>query len=294
MGKTVLIFPGQGSQYAGLGKDAYTLSAFADSIYNTATEILEYDIKDISFNADISKISNTKYAQPIIFIYSILAAYNLKDKNIKFDIVAGHSLGEISALTIAESITIKDALKIIKVRASKMELCGYKKPGKMLALINATKDQLTQICNIPSIVIANINSPYQIVVSGEASKIEDALELSKKINIGKAIKLNVSGAFHSPLMEDITDDLKKVLDSVNFSDAIVPIYQNMTSESTINAPDLKINLLNQIANPVDWVKIINNIDINPVDLYIETGPGNVLQNLNKRITKNKTVNFNEM
>uniref|UniRef100_UPI0035BE219C ACP S-malonyltransferase n=1 Tax=Acinetobacter venetianus TaxID=52133 RepID=UPI0035BE219C len=136
-----------------------------------------------------------------------------------------------------------DALKIIKVRASKMESSGYKNPGKMLALINATKEQIEEICNIPSIVIANVNSPYQTVVSGSKNQIEKALHLSKKINIRKVIKLNVSGAFHSPLMEDVTEDLKKTLDSVNFNDAIIPVYQNMTSKPTFKADDLKINLL---------------------------------------------------
>ena len=294
MSKTALIFPGQGSQYSGLGKDAYKLSKFSEDIYKTANEILEYDIKEISFNANINQISNTKYAQPTIFIYSILASYYIKDSGIDFDMVAGHSLGEISALTVAEAIAIEDALKIIKVRASKMEYSGYKNPGKMLALINATKDQIEEICNISSIDIANINSPDQTVVSGEESQIEKAFNLAKKIKIRKVIKLNVSGAFHSSLMKDVTEDLKKVLDSVNFDDAIVPVYQNMTSESTKNAETLRMNLLGQIENPVDWVKIINNMDQNNVNLYIETGPGNILKGLNRRITKNKTIIFNEI
>ena len=294
MAKTALIFPGQGSQYSGLGKEAYRLSTFSDEIYHTASSILGYNIKDISFNATIEEISNTKYAQPAIFIHSILASYNLRDRNISFNMVAGHSLGEISALTVANAITIEDALKIIKIRASRMETCGYERPGSMLALINPTEKQIDKICNIESIVIANINSPQQIVVSGEENKINEALELSKKINIRKAIKLNVSGALHSPLMKGVTEDLKKVLDDVNFNDAIVPVYQNMTCKPTTKAADLKINLLNQIENPVNWVKIINNMDNNETGLYIETGPGDVLQGLNRRITKNKTMNFNEM
>ena len=294
MAKNALIFPGQGSQYSGMGSDSYALSSFAEKIYKIGSEVLEYNIKDICFNADLDKISNTKYAQPAIFIYSLLASYKLKDKNVNFNLVAGHSLGEISALTVAEAISIKDAFKIIKIRASKMELSGLNKPGKMLALINANNEQLKKICDIESIVIANINSPKQIVVSGEEDRINEAIEVSKEINIFKAVKLNVSGAFHSPLMGSVTEDLKKVLDDVNFNDAIMPVYQNMTCEPTNIAADLKSNLLNQIENPVNWVKTINNMDSNNVELYIETGPGHILQGLNKKITQNKTINFNEL
>jgi len=294
MAKTALIFPGQGSQYIGLGKDSWSLSSCAEEIYKTASSILEYDIKDICFNANENNISNTKYAQPAIFIYSMLAVQKLDHKNINFDMVAGHSLGEISALTVAKSITIEDALKIIKIRASKMELSGIKVPGKMLALINPSSEQISEICNIESIVIANINSKEQIVVSGKENKIYEALELAKKIRIRKAVILNVSGAFHSPLMDDVREDLKKVLDDVNFNDAIVPVYQNMTCKPTTKAIDLKNNLLNQIENPVNWVKTIHNMDNDNTKLYIETGPRNVLKGLNRRITKNKTINFNEI
>ena len=252
MAKTALIFPGQGSQYIGLGKDSWNLSSCAEEIYKTASSILEYDIKDICFNANENNISNTKYAQPAIFIYSMLAVQKLDHKNINFDMVAGHSLGEISALTVAKSITIEDALKIIKIRARKMELSGIKVPGKMLALINPSSEQISEICNIESIVIANINSKEQIVVSGKENKIYEALELAKKIRIRKAVILNVSGAFHSPLMDDVREDLKKVLDDVNFNDAIVPVYQNMTCKPTTKAIDLKNNLLNQIEKPVNW------------------------------------------
>ena len=209
MSKTALIFPGQGSQYMGLGKDSWGLSSYAEEIYKIASSILEYDIKDICFNATEEDISNTKYAQPAIFIHSILAYFKLKEKKIHFEKVSGHSLGEITALTVAKAISIKDAFKIIKVRASKMELSGIEKPGRMLALINPTNEQLNKICNIKSIVIANINSPRQIVLSGEESSIDEALKLSKEINIPKAIKLNVSGAFHSPLMSDVRGHLKK-------------------------------------------------------------------------------------
>ena len=294
MTKTALIFPGQGSQYPGMGRDSYLLSSSAKKIYEIASSIFEYNMENICFNADANKISNTKYAQPAIFIYSILASYKVKDENIDFNMVAGHSLGEISALTVAETLSIEDALKIIKIRASKMEQCGIKNPGKMLALINPTLEQIDEICHIESIVVANINSPQQIVVSGEEDKINKAMEISKKINIRKAVKLDVSGAFHSPLMNSVTDDLKKVLDDVNFKDAIVPVYQNMTCKPTIKAADLKNNLLNQIENPVNWVKIINNMDDDDINLYIETGPKKILQGLNKRITKNQTINFNEV
>ena len=294
MDKKALIFPGQGSQYSGLGKDSFKLSSFAKNTYNIANDILGYNIKEISFTSNIDEISNTKYAQPLIFIYSVLATYYLEKKGFNFDMVSGHSLGEISALVSAKSISIEDALKIIKVRASKMESSGYKNPGRMLALLDATKEQIDELCNISTIVIANINSKNQIVLSGSNKDIEKAIDLSKKINIRKVVKINVSGAFHSPLMKDVTDDLKKTLDNVNFNDAIIPIYQNMTSKPTMNKVELKKNLLSQIENPVNWVKIINNMDEDNVKLYVETGPGTILQGLNKRITKNKTIGFNEI
>ena len=294
MNNIALLFPGQGSQYEGMGDEAWQMSSYANELYEIASSILEYDIKYICFNANANQISNTKYAQPSIFIYSMLASQEIKNKNIIFNMVAGHSLGEISALTVAGVINIEDALKIIKVRASKMESSGIRNPGKMLALINADEEQVAEICNIESIVVANVNSPKQIVVSGEENKINEAIEISKKINIKRTVKLNVSGAFHSPLMSDVRDHLKKVLDDVNFNDAIVPVYQNMTCKPTTKAIDLKTNLLNQIENPVNWVKTVNNMDKNNIDLYIETGPNSILKGLNKRITNNKTINFNEL
>ena len=294
MNNVALLFPGQGSQYENMGKDSYKLSPHAEKIYEIGSKILEYDIKDICFNATIKEISNTKYAQPAIFIYSMLALQRIKYKKINFNMVAGHSLGEISALTASESLSIEDALKIIKVRSSKMELSGIENPGKMLVLINATPEQIREICNIESIVIANINSPQQIVVSGTENKINEALSIAKKINIRKAMILNVSGAFHSPLMNNVREDLKKVLDDVNFNDSIVPVYQNMTCKPTTKAIDLKNNLLSQIENPVNWIETITNMDKSNIDLYIEAGPKNILQGLNRRITNKKTINFNEI
>ena len=294
MTKKALLFPGQGSQYPGLGEKTLGLSPLAEEIYNTANDILGYNIKDISINSNQEEISDTKYAQPLIFIYSIIAYYALKDKNYIFDMVSGHSLGEISALVASESISVEDALRIIKVRAEKMQEAGQKKPGKMLALVNPDKEQIEEICSIDTIVVANINSPTQIVVSGSEQDIDKAIELSKKLNIRKAIKLNVSGAFHSPLMKDVTDDLKKILDDVNFNNAIVPVYQNMTSKPTMDKDIIKDNLLNQVENQVNWVKIINNMDRDNATLYIETGPGNILKGLSRKITTNKIIGFDEI
>ena len=294
MNKIALVFPGQGSQYFGMGKNSLELSSFSSDLYAMASSILGYNIEEVCLNSNLKEISNTKYAQPAIFIYSILANQFLSDKNIQFNMVAGHSLGEISALAVAKVLSIEDALKIIKIRASKMELSGINNPGKMLALMNPSSEQIEKICDIDSIVIANVNSHQQIVVSGKENKINEALKLSKEINIRKAVKLNVSGAFHSPLMANVREDLKKVLDDVNFNNAILPVYQNMTCKPTTKAIDLRNNLLNQIENPVNWVEIINNMDNNGANLYIEVGPGNILKGLNKRISKNKTVNFNEI
>ena len=292
MVKTALIFPGQGSQFQGMGNNDLNKSKFANNIYKSANEILGYDIKNICCNASIDELSNTKYAQPAIFIYSMLSFHSIK--NINFNAVAGHSLGEISALVISKSININDALKIIKVRASQMERSGKKNPGKMLALIKPTEEQINKICDIPSIVIANINSKHQIVVSGKESEINNAIQIAKELKVRKVIKLKVSGAFHSPLMADVREDLKKVLDSVNFNDAIVPVYQNMNSKPTIKAESLRNNLLNQVENPVNWVQTINNMDSDNIKLYIEVGPQNILKKLNKRITEINTIHACEL
>jgi len=294
--KTVFIFPGQGSQYNAMCEKLYNNYDFVKEIFKKSNDILEYDIKKIVNSETNEKINNTKYTQPAIFIYSYIANHLLTNNNIFPNAVAGHSLGEFSALTACGSLSFENALQIIKTRSEAMSELGKSKPGKMAAVLNTDinniKDLIKKINGV--ICIANINSTKQVIISGEKEAIQKFVELSKSYNIKKTVILNVSGAFHSPLMKNAKEILKNVINSVDFNDANIPIYQNFMPDKTILAKDIKYNLINQIDNPVQWLETMLKIESSGYKDVIEVGPKKILTNLNKTIlTTMQSIAFEE-
>ena len=278
------LFPGQGSQYVGMGKLFYEKFDFAKQLYNKANEILEYDIKEISFYDKNSVLNHTINTQPAIYIYSIILDYFLKDNGYEPIAVAGHSLGEYSALVSAEVISFEDGLKLIKERSKKMNNLGSEQPGSMAAIINTDSRTISKLLKKYNnkIVIANYNTPNQTVISGHKESINSFIENAKKNNIRKIIPLNVSGAFHSPLMKNARIYLEKFIKSTKFNMAKIPIYQNVNPEKNFESDAIKLNTINQLDKPVRWVEIIHNmIKDNYID-FIEVGPKNILTNFNKK------------
>ena len=282
--KYSFLFPGQGSQFKGMGLSQINKLDFALEYYRIAKGVLGYDIRDILNTEDLNK---TFYTQPAIFIDSIIKDHLLKINKIQPTAVSGHSLGEYSALVSNEVIKFKDALQIIKIRSEEMEKAGNNNTGGMLAIIGANHEQIKKIClNGDVLVPANYNSKEQTVLSGDKSSIIKAIAFCKENNIGKAIPLKTSAAFHSPLMKSARNSLTKVIKSVEFKNAKVPIYQNTNPSPETDANTIKLNLLKQLESPVYWLDIILSMKKNNSLNFIEVGPGNVLRNLNKRISKN--------
>ncbi|MFQ6609532.1 MAG: ACP S-malonyltransferase, partial [Fidelibacterota bacterium] len=270
MSPDILLFPGQGSQYVGMGADLFENYPESQSLYESASKILGVDIADISFNGPDDLLRQTQHTQPAIFIHSICTFNVLKEKGMTFKGVAGHSLGEFSSLVAAEVLTFEDALLLVKVRSSEMAKAGKIMPGTMAAIIGASDDQLNLICKQKGIVVvANLNAPGQVVISGDIDAVKEAIETAKSIGVRRALPLNVSGAFHSPLMKPARDELSKIINKLNFKSPIVPIYQNVTS-LPVNDPDsIKSNILNQLESPVRWVDTIQNMIKNGHSSFIE-------------------------
>lgn len=284
------LFPGQGSQYIGMGKDFYNNSDYAQKTYNKASELLGFNLQEISFNGPDETLKETQYTQPAIFVHSIIVDKFLKAKDIKPDAVAGHSLGEFSALVSADVLSFEDALEIVKVRSSEMAQAGKNSPGTMAAIIGADDEQLKIICKQDEIVLpANINGPGQIVISGEIKAVENAITTAKEMGIRRALALNVSGAFHSPLMTPARQPLQELMNSIQFNDAKIPVFQNVSSTPETNAAVIRENVLNQLENPVLWWNTILNLKKMRITDFYEVGPGKVLKGLNRRIFPESTT-----
>jgi len=290
------IFPGQGSQYVGMGSDLYNILENAKLRYTSAADILGYNLAEISFQGPEKKLRETQFAQPAIFVHSIIINDYLKENGIFPNAVAGHSLGEFSALVSAEILSFEDALKIIKVRSQEMSQAAKINPGKMAAIIGANEEQLKIICTQKGVVVpANLNAIGQVVISGEIDAVNNALSTAKGLGIRRIVPLNVSGAFHSPLMAPAREPLQKIINSVSFHRGTVPIYQNVVAEPVTDIEKIKKNILNQLEKPVLWINIIRQIIQNGMINFFEIGPGNILSGLNRRITKEtNTYNFDKM
>ena len=284
------LFPGQGSQYVGMGEDFYNNSSYAQEIYKIASDILGFNLQEISFNGPEETLKETQYTQPAIFVHSIIVDKFLKEKDIRANAVAGHSLGEFSALVSADVLSFESALEIVKVRSSEMAQAGKNAPGTMAAILGADDDQLKIICKQNGVVVpANINAPGQVVISGEIKAIENAIITAKEIGIRRALALNVSGAFHSPLMAPARQPLLDVIDSIEFNNAKIPVYQNVSASPVTNAAAIRDNILNQLENPVLWCDTILNLKQMGITDFYEVGPGKVLKGLNRQIFPESTT-----
>ena len=284
------LFPGQGSQYVGMGEDFYNNSNYAKDIYKTASDILGFNLQEFSFNGPEETLKETQYTQPAIFVHSIIVDKFLKEKDIRANAVAGHSLGEFSALVSADVLSFESALEIVKVRSSEMAQAGKNAPGTMAAILGADDDQLKIICNQNGVVVpANINAPGQVVISGEIKAIKNAIITAKEIGIRRALALNVSGAFHSPLMTPARQPLLDVIDSIEFNNAKIPVYQNVSASPVTNATAIRDNILIQLENPVLWCATILNLKQMGITDFYEVGPGKVLKGLNRQIFPESTT-----
>lgn len=289
MSKIGFIFPGQASQYVGMGSDLYANSDIARKLYDTAGGILGFDVKKVSFEGPEEELKQTRVTQPAIFVHSVIVSRLLSGKMNRPDCVAGHSLGEYSALVAANALDFEDALKIVKRRGELMQTAGERNPGTMAAIVGLSADKVAEICRRAEkegvVQPANYNSPQQIAVSGSVAGVEMAMELAKEEGAKRVIPLVVSGAFHSPLMEEAQTGLKNELDSADFRDAELPVYTNVMAEPAVEKAAIKDLLYKQLTHPVRWTELILNMISAGVDTFYEVGPGAVLTGLLKRIDR---------
>jgi len=285
------IFPGQGSQSVGMSP-CILLTEDSKSIFNKTSELLGYDLLDICINGPEELLTKTKNTQPAIFTLSIIIDRMLKESNIHPLCVGGHSLGEYSALVSSQVLDFEDALELVVLRSSEMEKANKANNGSMAAVLNASIEDIESVISSTTgvLVVANYNTEKQIVISGEDEEIIKSIDSLKSIsNKIRCIKLNVSGAFHSPLMKFAREALSNAINSLNFNDAKVPIYQNINARPFQNADDIKKNLILQLENPVQWYNTILNMN-DTSNNFIECGPGNILSGMNRRISRD-TISF---
>ncbi len=287
-----LVFSGQGSQFPGMGKELYESKADIKEMMDSANDILGFDILDIMFNGTAEQLMQTKVTQPAIFIHSIAAIRTIE--NARSEMVAGHSLGEFSALVGNGVLSFENGLKLVYERALAMqEACG-ETPSTMAAIIGLEDSVIETICETVSsenhiVVPANYNCPGQLVISGHTKAVEQACEVLKEKGAKRTVMLAVNGAFHSPLMQGAQDRLEEAIRNTQFNVPNVPIYQNYTSQAVTNVEEIKENLVHQLTAPVHWARIIENMIADNCSVFVETGPGKVLQGLIKKINDSVEV-----
>lgn len=285
MPRVAVIFPGQGSQYVGMGKDLYGRSEVARELFNRADAILGFPLSKICFEGPEDELRQTRNTQPAIFVHSIALWKLLEWKDAAM--AAGHSLGEYSALVAAGALEFEDALKLVRTRGELMQRAGEENPGTMAAVIGLDPQTVGEICckawTDGVVQAANFNSPGQIVISGSVSGVRKAMELAKERGAKMVKELVVSGAFHSPLMESAQDGLRQALESVPMRNARIPVYANVTAMPVQKADEIRSLLSQQLTNPVRWWESVENMVADGAGTFIEIGPGKVLQGLVKRI-----------
>jgi len=280
------IFPGQGAQFSGMGLDLYENSSLAQELFEQANHILDFSITDIMFEGSAEDLKQTKVTQPAIFLHSVILAKTLGD-SFKPDMVAGHSLGEFSALVANGTLTFEDGLKLVFQRALAMQKACELQPSTMAAVLGLDDDVVEKICATTEgiVVAANYNCPGQLVISGEIDAINNACETLKDQGARRALVLPVGGAFHSPLMEPAREELASAIENTSFSTPNCPIYQNVTAKSVLNETEIKANLISQLTAPVRWTQSVQQMITDGATLFTEVGPGKVLQGLVRKINR---------
>ena len=280
------VFPGQGAQFTGMGKDLFDNSKLAKDMFHQANDILKFNITDIMFGDDREALKETRITQPAIFLHSVILA-KLMDNQFNPDFVAGHSLGEFSALVAAKYINFEDGLMLVQKRANAMQKACEDNPSTMAAILGLENNIVEQVCEeINEVVVAaNYNCPGQLVISGTHKGIDLACEKLTEAGARRALKLPVGGAFHSPLMESAKNDLQEAINQTTIHDGIAPVFQNISAEATTDKEIIKKNLIDQLTGPVKWTQIMQNMITSGLSQVVEVGPGKVLQGLFKKIDR---------
>ncbi len=286
------VFPGQGAQYIGMGKELYEKSDRAKKLFEQANDILGFRITDIMFNGTVDELKQTKVTQPAIFLHSVILADYLGEE-FKPDMVAGHSLGEFSALVANKTLSFEQGLVLVSKRAMAMQKACDIEPSTMAAIIGLDDDTVAKTCEDINkeavLVAANFNCPGQVVISGSVKGIDIAIDKFKELGARRALKLQVSGAFHSPFMAPAQQELQEAIDKAEFKEPICPVYQNATAKPSTNPEEIKKNLINQLTAPVLWTQSVKNMIADGATDFVELGPGKVLQGLIKKIERSANV-----
>lgn len=280
------LFPGQGAQFTGMGQDLYDASPKAKDLFQQANELLGFDITKIMFEGTPEELKETKVTQPAIFLHSTILAEVMGD-SFQPDVVAGHSLGELSALTANRTLVFSDGLLLVSQRAQAMQKACELQPSTMAAVLGLEDSVVEDICSeTPGVVVAaNYNCPGQLVISGEIEAVNIACEALKEAGARRALLLPVGGAFHSPLMEPAREVLAAAIENTQFTAPAYPIYQNVNAKATTDPSEIKKNLMAQLTAPVKWTQTLQNMIADGADKFIEVGPGNVLQGLVKKVDR---------
>ena len=280
------VFPGQGAQFTGMGKDLFDNSKLAKDMFHQANDILKFNITDIMFGDDSEALKETSITQPAVFLHSVILA-KLLGNQFNPDFVAGHSLGEFSALVAARYINFEDGLMLVQKRANAMQKACEDNPSTMAAILGLENNIVEQVCEeINEVVVAaNYNCPGQLVISGTYKGIDLACEKLTEAGARRALKLPVGGAFHSPLMESAKNDLQEAINQTIIHDGIAPIFQNISADATTDKEIIKKNLIDQLTGPVKWTQIMQNMITSGLSQVVEVGPGKVLQGLFKKIDR---------